>query len=557
MTKISDKHLYQALKDYGLIEDKLLESAYKKSQKQKISLAKVLTHQEAIRDEDLGRVLADLYKLKLIRLGSISIEDDILKIIPEIVARKQNIISFQKDAAGLHIATPNPQENQTFDFLAKKTGLKIILHYATYKDVQDALSLYTKDVKSAFGELLSSYISKAKGASAEDAPIIEVVDNLLSYAYQNKASDIHIEPLDEKSLIRFRIDGVLHDVVDLPLELHEQIVTRVKVMANLRTDEHMAAQDGKLQQKVKDDDLDVRVSIVPITEGEKVVMRLLSERSRRFSLEDLGLSSSSLVRLKAAYAKPHGMILATGPTGSGKTTTLYAVLKIINKRDVNIMTIEDPVEYDMEGVNQIQVNVKTKLTFAKGLRSIVRQDPDIILVGEIRDVETAGIAVNSAMTGHLVLSTLHTNDAATAFPRILDMKVEPYLVASTVNIVIAQRLVRKICMKCKVSAEYDISKIQLEPETINRHFAGKKKLRAYHGKGCPVCHNTGYTGRIGVYEALAVDDEIRKAIIDRLDASEIKKLAIKNGMRTMIDDGIDKIKQGLTTLDEVLRVTKE
>ncbi len=291
--------------------------------------------------------------------------------------------------------------------------------------------------------------------------------------------------------------------------------------------------------------LDIRVSIVPITEGEKVVMRLLSERSRQFDLESLGLFENDLKKVQEAVKRPYGMILATGPTGCGKTTTMYVVLKQLNRRNVNIMTIEDPVEYDIEGVNQIQVNPKTNLTFADGLRSIVRQDPDIILVGEVRDEETAGIAINSAMTGHLVLSTLHTNDAATTLPRLLEMGVEPFLVASSVNVIIAQRLVRKICTKCRVSEE-------VKPDGL----VAPGLTRVYHGKGCPVCQGTGYAGRVGIFEVLVLDDDIRQAVVERQDSDKIAALAIKKGMTTMFDDGIAKVARGLTTIEEVVRVTE-
>lgn len=331
------------------------------------------------------------------------------------------------------------------------------------------------------------------------------------------------------------------------------------MLSKLRTDEHQKAQDGKLVTKIEEDNLDLRVSIVPITNGEKVVMRLLSEKSRQFSLEDLGFSETDLVKVTTAYKKPHGMILSTGPTGSGKTTSLYAILKLLNKREVNIATIEDPVEYDMDGINQIQVNEKTELTFAKGLRSIVRQDPDIILVGEIRDEETAGIAINSAMTGHLVLSTLHTNDAATSIPRLTDMNIEPFLISSTVNIIIAQRLVRKICQNCRVSYESPVKDLtkNLSDASVAKHFKGEEKARLYKGQGCPTCQHTGYTGRIGVFEILEITDEIRKAIVDKKPANIIHDLAIKSGMTTMLDDGLEKTKKGLTTIEEVVRVTKE
>jgi len=358
---------------------------------------------------------------------------------------------------------------------------------------------------------------------------------------------------------------MMTDIVRLPEEIHPRIVTRIKVLSKLRTDEHQAAQDGKIQWSAPENSnfstqkLDLRVSVVPSTDGEKIVMRLLSETSRQLSLEDLGFSVDDLTKVKEAYKKPHGMILATGPTGSGKTTTMYTILKLLNSREVNISTIEDPVEYDIEGITQIQVNKKTELTFAKGLRSLVRQDPDIILVGEIRDTETAEIATNAAMTGHLVLSTLHTNDSTTTMPRLTDMGIEPFLISSTINVVIAQRLVRKIHLKCRGSEEIDIETLErsFDKSFITKAFGDKKKIRVYKGQGCAICNHSGYEGRVGIYEVLALDDDIRKAIVEKQDASSIRKIAVENGMITMAQDGLEKVKQGVTTIDEIIRVTQE
>ncbi|MBI4033244.1 MAG: type II/IV secretion system protein, partial [Candidatus Blackburnbacteria bacterium] len=308
-----------------------------------------------------------------------------------------------------------------------------------------------------------------------------------------------------------------------------------------------------------EENLDIRVSIVPIVEGEKAVLRLLSSRSRQFSLQDLGMSDKDLAKVRKGFSKPYGMLLSTGPTGSGKTTTIYAVLKIINTREKNIATIEDPVEYDIEGINQIQVNPKTNLTFANGLRSILRQDPDIIFVGEIRDEETASIAINSAMTGHLVLSTAHTNDAATALPRLIDMNIEPFLIASTVNTIIGQRLVRKVCDKCKISQTTTSEELakHVPEEIVTKYFGKKKEVRVYRGKGCPICHSTGYIGRIGVFEVLEVSEAIRHLITERANADVIRQKAQEEGMTTMIDDGFDKVEGGITTVEEVLRATTE
>jgi type II secretory ATPase GspE/PulE/Tfp pilus assembly ATPase PilB-like protein len=336
--------------------------------------------------------------------------------------------------------------------------------------------------------------------------------------------------------------------------LHDQIITRIKVLARLRTDEHLSAQDGKMQLKLEAEELDIRVSIVPVVDGEKAVLRLLSEKSRQFSLSDLGMEEKDLEKVKNGFSKPYGMVLSTGPTGSGKTTTMYAILKILNTRERNISTIEDPVEYEMEGVNQIQVNPKTNLTFADGLRSILRQDPDTIFVGEIRDKETAGIAINSAMTGHMVLSTLHTNDAATALPRLIDMDIEPFLVSSTVNVIIAQRLVRKLCTRC-------IESYTITPDLVERlrTIIGDTEISQtfYRSHGCEECGMRGYKGRIGIFEILEISEEMRGLIIKHGSTDEIIRMGVANGMTPLIRDGLNKASGGLTSLEEVLRVVRE
>ena len=406
--------------------------------------------------------------------------------------------------------------------------------------------------------MLITHIKNSEKDKNTEVPVSKIVDTLVQYAYQNKASDIHIEPKDNASTIRFRIDGVLHEVLSIPLELHEKITSRIKVMSKLRTDEHMSAQDGKLNVALQMENLDIRVSIVPIVKGEKIVLRLLSSNSRQFSLQDLGMDEEDLQKVQKAYKRPNGMVLATGPTGSGKTTTIYSILKIINSKEVNIATIEDPVEYDIEGINQIQVNPKTNLTFSSGLRAILRQDPDVIFVGEIRDQDTAGIAVNSAMTGHLVLSTLHTNDAVTTLPRLTDMGIEPFLVASTVNVIIAQRLVRKICSDCRVSEEIKREQLidMISEEKIKKYFGENAQIRVYEGKGCEYCHNSGYVGRVGIFEVLEITDELKKLIAQKSSSGELKSVAITLGMETMFENGLRKVAQGLTTLEELYRVTE-
>ena len=346
-------------------------------------------------------------------------------------------------------------------------------------------------------------------------------------------------------------------MLDLPKELHDLIVSRIKVMSNLRTDEHLSSQDGRTSVLLPSEEVDIRVSIVPIVEGEKVVLRLLTSNYKQFGLEDLGMYEHDLEIVKKGFSRPNGMILSTGPTGSGKTTTIYSILKILNSRERNIATIEDPVEYEMEGINQIQVNSKTNLNFAEGLRSILRQDPDIIYVGEIRDEETAVIAVNSAMTGHLVLSTIHTNDAATTIPRLIDLNIEPFLVASTVNVIIAQRLVRKICEKCRVSYVQERKELlkTFTAEQIKKYFGNEKDPRLYKGTGCDVCHGSGYKGRVGIFEVIEVTDAIKQLVQQRADSDTITKKAAAEGTNLMINDGLLKVSAGVTTIEEVMRVT--
>jgi len=389
--------------------------------------------------------------------------------------------------------------------------------------------------------------------------IIDLVDMLIGHAYNERASDIHIDPEEKQVVARLRIDGILNDAFVFPKDIQHEVVTRIKVLSGLRTDEHQAAQDGRFRLTNKDvGNIDIRVSITPTYYGENAVMRLLVEKGEVFTLEMLGLAGPDREKIERAIKKPYGMILATGPTGSGKTTTLYTILKILNTREISIITIEDPIEYAIEGIEQIQVNTRTGLTFANGLRSILRQDPNIIMVGEIRDEETAAIAINAALTGHLLLSTLHTNDAATTLPRLLDMGIESFLIASTVNVAIGQRLVRKTCTVCKMKKAITSAELKNLLEAVpgsSKILGGNREF--FQGKGCAQCNNTGYQGRIGINEVMEIDDELRQAIIRRAAATEIKTIAVKNGMTTMIEDGLKKAIEGITTLQEVLRVIHE
>ena len=400
--------------------------------------------------------------------------------------------------------------------------------------------------------------SKVNQELAGGAPysIVGLVESLIADAHALRASDIHLDPIVEGLRVRYRVDGVLQDAGNLPTDVKSEVISRIKILSGLRTDEHQAAQDGRFRVNLKNPGaIDVRVSIAPTYYGENAVMRLLSDKAEEYTLESLGFSASDQKKIKRALSRPYGMILATGPTGSGKTTSLYTLLKILNTKEVSIVTIEDPIEYAVSGIEQIQVNPRTGLNFANGLRSILRQDPNIIMVGEIRDAETAGIAVNTALTGHLLLSSLHTNDSATTLPRLLDLGIEPYLIASTVNVAIGQRLVRKVCSDCRVPDRLTESERKSLTDVIPAALLKGKKF--YKGKGCEACGGTGYRGRVGLYEVLLLDADIREAILRKASGDEINALALKQGMTPMLHDGVEKAAAGQTTIQEVLRILHE
>ncbi len=566
ISHLTDKKIVEILTKETYISPEDFEGAKKYISEVGASkkLIDYLLEQNIISKDLLGRALGEHYEVLYINLAHEKISEEILNMVPEVVARQKGVVAFARNSEGIKVAMVNPDDLTTKNFLEKHFGEKIIPYFTIEYDLYDALSGYQASLEEEFAKQVKEIDLEGKNREEKDKLVVDLVDMILHYGYQNKASDIHIEPYEDKGLVRLRIDGVMHDVLQMKKDLLAPIITRLKILSRMRTDEHRAAQDGKIRYKTDNETIDIRISVLPVTQGENVVMRLLSSRSRQFGLTDLGFSSGDMKIVKKAIKSPHGMILVTGPTGSGKTTTLYSIMKILNKRDVHISTIEDPVEYNMEGISQIQVNNKTDLSFAKGLRSIVRQDPDIIMVGEIRDEETAGIAVNSALTGHLVLSTLHTNDAPTTLPRLLDMKIEPYLVASTVNVIIAQRLVRKICSKCKASykmlkEEREMLLQETNLQSIMKKI-GKNKLdniRLYKGEGCKVCGQTGYDGRLGVFEVLEMTEEIKQAILRQASAGEIREIVKKQGMVTMMEDGVDKVLKGMTTFEEVLRVTRE
>lgn len=528
----------------------------------KLTLSDVLIQKDVISNEDLGKIIAAHFELPYVNLSKLVITPEAFDSIPFTLAEKHKIVIFSRDDKILKISTSSPPiSSEIIQNIAKKTGLKIELYYSVDTDIDNVLMNHRQDLQSTFEKLLKDGVTTTNVDGTDDPPVEKIVNLLIETAYHEKTSDIHIEPQEKNAIIRFRIDGILSDVLTVPKLLHDRLVTRIKVMSSLRTDEHLSAQDGKIKFHTKEVYFDLRVSIIPIVDGEKIVMRLLTSNLGDFGLADLGMNEKDMEKVKSAFNKSYGMLLSTGPTGSGKTSSIYSIVKILNAREKNITTIEDPVEYRIPGANQIQVNNRTNLTFANGLRSILRQDPNIIFVGEIRDNETAGIAINASLTGHLVLSTLHTNTAAAAISRFIDMDVEPFLVASTVSIIIGQRLVRRICEKCRVSFTITRDELlkNLSDDMITKHYipVGKnKEIRIYKGEGCKFCHNTGYSGRTGLFEVLEVSKKIRELIGKRVGTDEILAAAKKEGFNTMQDDGLDKITKGITTIEEVLRVTK-
>jgi type II secretory ATPase GspE/PulE/Tfp pilus assembly ATPase PilB-like protein len=422
-----------------------------------------------------------------------------------------------------------------------------------------------EDVQLDFASMIEGSIQQARKLKVVEGieelekvtSITQLTNLIVEKAWKSGTSDIHIDPQEDTVIVRYRIDGILYDVISLKKEVQPLIISRVKVLAALRTDEHLAAQDGRFRFSSGGEDIDLRVSIIPTYHGENIVMRLLVGGAKALSLDELGFSERDLATIQKYIRKPYGMILATGPTGSGKTTTLYSALRILNARDVSIVTIEDPIEFAISGITQIQVNATTNLTFAAGLRSIVRQDPNICLVGEIRDKETASIAVNAAMTGHLLLSTLHTNDAATTLPRLLDMGIEPFLIASTVNVAIGQRLVRKLCEACKETYRMTKEEIETLKEVVPTKDVLDVNKPIFRAKGCDVCNHTGYVKRMGIYEVMEVSEPIRTLIKARASADDLRKTAREQGMKTMVEDGFAKVAMGITSIEEILRVVHD
>lgn len=544
---IDDTKIKKILKDGSYVSEEDLEKAEIFAKRQRVTLQEALFSLGSVTGDLIGQAMAESLGVLYADLNShMPVKEQVLRL-NEQFARSRRVVIFAEEAKKITIATDEPLKKGLPKDLEGVLGKKkkIVIAYSLSEDIEAVFSLYRKSLETRFSKIIK------KGGKVIPELLNEIFEDALSF----RASDIHFEPKEKEVAIRFRVDGILHEAGRIPKEFYENILNRIKVGAHLRIDEHFSAQDGALRYLARENDAvtDIRVSIIPNLEGEKVVMRMLSSYVRSFTLGDLGLSAENQQLLLNAGKKPFGMILVTGPTGSGKTTTLYALLKLLSCPEVNVMTIEDPVEYRMESINQIQVNTQTNLTFAYGLRSIVRQDPDIILVGEIRDEETAEIAVNAALTGHLLLSTFHANDAASSIPRLLDMGVEPFLLSSTLELIIAQRLVRKICENCRYSyTEKGAELKKLFPEADM--FFGDGSQTLYHGKGCESCNGTGFKGRTSIFEFIAADREMKDLILKIPSTQDIARIARKNGAKALFEDGIEKVKKGITTIEELLRV---
>ncbi len=583
--RVKEEQLKKLILDSGLMSENDISVAEKKAEKKDIELKDVLLSDGHVTEDDLRRMEAYVLGIPFVNLKGYKIDLSVLSLIPEPIARKHNIIALKKTDTSLEVAMLDTDDLTAIDFVKKKVGLKILPRLTDKESIKDILLQYQKSLKAEFGDIIQKEAKalklipesdkgeenseKALKKLATDLPVVKIVNTLLQHAITQNASDIHIEPMEKEVLIRYRLDGILHDAMMLPKVAASGITARIKVLSNLKLDEKRLPQDGRFSIETGGEKISFRVSTLPTSFGEKTVMRLLKGTASGFTLESLGFHGEGLERIHEATKYKTGLILVTGPTGSGKTTTLYTILDILNTPEVNISTIEDPIEYQVTRVNQTQVKPEIGMTFSNGLRALVRQDPDIIMVGEIRDNETASLAINAALTGHLVLSTLHTNSAAGAIPRLLDMKAEPFLLVSTIKIIIAQRLVRKLC---KQKQKYFLSKSELQKlnEKINmdkllehlknENVIDKKiswnKVPFYKAKKSSDCEN-GYSGRIGIHEVMRVTPTITSLMMKGATDHEIEEQAKKENMMSMIEDGVFLAAQGVTTIEEVLRVVSE
>ena len=592
--KISDATLSKLLIRSNIATGEQLQPLLVSAKKTRKPLQDIVIENHLIDESALVKLFASYADFAFIQLDPKEIQHDALGRIPERIAKQYNAIVFKVDEDGtVHLAMDDPDDVQAVSFLEKELGTDAKIYIATTSNILDCLELYRGDVNKELNDVIDIQREEDKTIEtvsdadiAEDSPIAQTVNLLLEYAIRSSASDIHIEPREEYVQVRYRIDGVLKEVNRLPRNVLNALVSRIKILSNLKIDERRVPQDGRFKIKVGGKQYALRVSTLPITDGEKIVMRVLDESNQAVTLKQLGYWGHSLSVINDAITEPNGMILVTGPTGSGKSTSLFSILSMLNTPDVNISTIEDPVEYKIPGVNQTQTNAKAGMTFASGLRALLRQDPNIIMVGEIRDGETANLGVQAALTGHLVFSTLHTNNAATALPRLLDMSIEPFLIASTVKAIVGQRLVRRLCTTCREQYTPEKEEIaeftrlfnldeeqtfdhihKLELSAIEQEVGGDtpegsdektvKQLWRAHAGGCKDCNSTGYKGRIGIYEVLGNSIPVQKLIMAGATSNEIQDKAITEGMTTMQTDGLIKALRGNTTIEEVLRVTRE
>lgn len=591
---ISDNTIEKILGQTDLIDEGRLIELKKEAEQTTKSLQDIILRHRIVNDEQMTQMIGAYIGVPYIRIDPKDIPEEVLRKIPEHIARQYNAVLFAEAEDGtLSLAMDDPDDVQALSFIQKEIGYNVKVFLATHNNILDCLENYRGDVNKEIDEVIAiQQDSQADSQTiteeefAENSPIAQTVNLLLEYAIKSSASDIHIEPREDSVQIRYRIDGVLREVNKLPRNVLGALVSRVKILANLKIDEKRVPQDGRFKITVSGKQYALRVSTLPIADGEKVVMRILDESNQSVSLDQLGYWGQALVDIKEAMEQPNGMILVTGPTGSGKSTSLFSVLSELNTPDVNISTIEDPVEYKIAGVNQVQTNPKAGMTFASGLRALLRQDPNIIMVGEIRDSETANLGVQAALTGHLVFSTLHTNNAATCLPRLLDMEIEPFLIASTVKAVVGQRLVRRLCTFCRqrytpdedevksleklfgISADRPFSYIhELEKQAASEHVGADTELSSNETRitqlwkaspaGCGECNQLGFRGRLGVYEVLDISLAVQKHIMANATSNEIQDQAISEGMITMQVDGLIKALRGTTTVEEILRVTRE
>jgi type IV pilus assembly protein PilB len=564
-----EEKILAALLKKGLINKDILDEIKIISFNTNESVISILIKRQIISSDELLAVKAEIYRVPIVNLAGRGLSPDILNLIPEPVARKYTLIPFEFDKKNqkLSVAMMNPLDLPLIEFLEQKSGKSIVSYLAREDEIkvkieeeysQGLANDVTEAVKETTDDVIKTIESGRISEVIKEAPIAKIVSTILGYAVKSRASDIHIEPQESRTRVRYRIDGILTEKLILPRSVHEAVISRIKILSGMKIDERRIPQDGRFNFKILDEEVDLRVSSLPTSHGEKIVMRLLKKSGGVPTLRDLGVRGINQTNIENAITRPHGIILITGPTGSGKTTTLYSILSKLNTTKVNIVTLEDPVEYEIVGVNQVQVNPQSGLTFASGLRSFLRQDPNIILVGEIRDGETVNLAIQAALTGHLVFSTLHTNNAATAIPRLIDLGAEPFLVVSVLNALEAQRIVRTICSDCKEKYSPPQPVVENIKKVLGKLFLKKEEeFYLYKGKGCKECNNTGYLGRIGIYETILITPAIARLILERATADAIENQAITEGMITLKQDGYLKAIEGTTTIEEVIRVAEE